>query len=145
MNDYCEFQIDHGFYVVPMILVREVLQVPLLSPVPLAPTILLGMTCHRGEVLPVFEIKSLLTSDHTENPPPARTRTLVLAHDETVLGLQVDQISRVSAPDNIEPEVPQETPPLWSLFQTKEGSRNLRLIHLDRLVFVLNSLLQEHA
>jgi chemotaxis signal transduction protein len=91
--ELCLFRIDQQEYAVPMTSVREVLNRPRISPIPLAPETLSGMTHFRGEVVPVFAVDHLL--DSTLAPlsrGQERSRVLVVTQASQVLGIQVDQV-----------------------------------------------------
>lgn len=77
-------------FALPVSAVREVLQQPVISPVPLAPELLAGMVLFRGEVLPVFETGSLLGAG---KPPAARARVVVVQHNSVFAGLAADHAS----------------------------------------------------
>ncbi|NJK92085.1 MAG: chemotaxis protein CheW [Blastochloris sp.] len=98
--ELCLFKLNQADYGIPMSSVREVLSRPRLSPVPLAPATLRGMTHFRGEVLPVFSLDSLFNSSQTPPVTPVQdhSRVLVLTHSGQLLGLHVDQVDELSLP-----------------------------------------------
>lgn len=93
---YGTFQLGSLACAVPLPAVREVLHRPRLSPVPLAPEELLGMTLCRGHILPVFDLAPALGAPPSATPRP---RVIVLTHAGTTAGLSVDTAATLSSPD----------------------------------------------
>jgi chemotaxis signal transduction protein len=91
--NYGLFRLGDRAFAVPVSSVREVLQQPVISPVPLAPELLAGMVLFRGEVLPVFETGILFGA---ELPRGVRSRVLVIQHNGAFAGLAADHASIAS-------------------------------------------------
>ncbi|MDX6767125.1 MAG: chemotaxis protein CheW [Candidatus Methylacidiphilales bacterium] len=88
--NYGLIQLGASAFALPFAAVREVLQQPVLSPVPLGPDLLAGMVLFRGEVLPVFDIAPLL--DCPASPPRTATpaRVVVIQHNSVFAGVVSD-------------------------------------------------------
>ena len=123
--EYCLFHLSRQTYAVPLSYVREVLIRPVVTPVPLAPPLLKGMTGFRGEVLPVFTIDTLLHSGDALPSDTERSRVLVLSHNETFFGILVDQVSRAEFSQDEMPIPDQEDEAL-----SREFVINKNTIHL---------------
>lgn len=93
------FQIGGRDFAVPMTAVREVLHRARISPVPLAPEGLRGMTLCRGEVLPVFELAAHLevVDPAPATDPVSRPRVLVLQHNGRLAGVAADATSTAAS------------------------------------------------
>jgi|CXWL01.1.fsa_nt_gi purine-binding chemotaxis protein CheW len=98
---FLAFRLEDETYAIPVETVREVVRVPPLTPVPRAPTNLLGVMNLRGEVLPVYDIKPRL---HLTRAPaqwdhaaiPVRdARFIVLSDAEGDLCIWVDKVEEV--------------------------------------------------
>jgi purine-binding chemotaxis protein CheW len=60
MADYCTLDLQGRSYAISFECLREVIEPPLLTPVPLAPTGVRGVVNLRGELLPVLALDPLL-------------------------------------------------------------------------------------
>jgi len=87
------FRIDRESFAVPIDRVREVVRVTEITRVPEAPIHIRGVTNLRGRVLPVVELRTRLGLPPAEITPASRI--LVVEVHGRVLGLLVDQVSRV--------------------------------------------------
>ncbi len=97
------FQLADESCCFPMEAVREIIRVPRLVPVPLAPPSLLGLANLRGTVLPVVDLRPLVGLPPRE--PDDGARILVVDHHGLPAGLLVDRVSHVETVDaaRIEP------------------------------------------
>ncbi|MDD5261272.1 MAG: chemotaxis protein CheW [Methylacidiphilales bacterium] len=138
--EYCLFQLGHNRYAVPLAAVREVLSHPSVSPVPLSPPELSGMTSFRGEVLPVFTLDSLLMPEQARTEPGERSRVLVLNFHESIYGIWVDQVERMEADAETLPEPNESEDPL--LHETHVHDSVLYLLNPALLHSKLESLFQ---
>ncbi len=75
---------------VPSENVREVLRAGLLTPLPRSPSFLLGVTGHRGEVLPVVDLLRFLAKGEARIMP--RTRIFVAVSGTYVAGVVADTV-----------------------------------------------------
>lgn len=95
-NQYVTFSIDGELFAAPMGPVQEIIRVPELARVPLAPHSLLGLANLRGRILPIINLRrifSLADISDTDN-----TRALVIDFG-TPLGFVVDHVASVIAVD----------------------------------------------
>ncbi len=96
-DDHCVFDCGGQVFAASLSAIREVLTGKLATPIPQAPTLLVGVVELRGDVLPAIQLSVLLGM-------PARSYTpahqiLVLSSNETQLGLVVDRVRSVRAID----------------------------------------------
>ncbi|MEM6820844.1 MAG: chemotaxis protein CheW [Verrucomicrobiota bacterium] len=92
--DLCILHIDDKEFGIPMESVREVLIRPRVSPLPLSPQFLEGVTSFRGGTLPVFEVASFLT-DTDPSSNSNRDRVVVCQDPSALVGLRVDLVDRM--------------------------------------------------
>ena len=116
---------------VPSENVREVLRIGLITPLPRTPAFVMGVSGHRGEVLPVMDLLRFLGKGESRIGP--RTRLFIATSGSFTAGVVVDAVVglRKIQVDNILP------PPLGG-----EVSSELMLgVVDDRKTFLVTSLL----
>src|SRR5918998_4788410 len=86
---FLTFWVDERRYAIPADQVSEVVRVPPVARVPLAPASLLGLANLRGSVLPVVSLRRLLGRGEREDG--AAVRAIVLDSGSSV-ALVVDQV-----------------------------------------------------
>jgi purine-binding chemotaxis protein CheW len=119
-------------YAVDIARVREIVNPLEVTPLPHMPPEVAGVTDHRGEVIPVIDLRVRFGLDRTEN---ARSTKWILLHagGERSVGIVVDSVTEVfGAMEGVRP-----TPEVG-------GNRDLRGIagvvtHNGRLTFVLET------
>jgi purine-binding chemotaxis protein CheW len=97
----CKLAEEH--YGVPMDVVREVIRWRTPTPVPGTPPTVLGMLHHRGTILPVIDVRSLLG---LSKPTPTRgTRIIVVEQGTIQAGIVGDAVADIVLVDDgtIEP------------------------------------------
>jgi len=140
--DVCVLNIDQHDIGIPMDAVREVLIRPNISPLPLAPEYIVGVTGFRGLSLPVLELMPILElqaqpTSVTRKNAGARDRVVVSQSEHGLIGIQVDLLDRHSLPtnpSNIELLEPLDTP----------NKSTLHLLNLSRLFDQAQSLMKPH-
>jgi len=123
---------------VPSDLVREVIRSSKLTPLPRAPSFLLGVCGHRGEVLPVLDLLRFLGKG--ESRPGPRSRLFVATSGAFVAGVLVDAVAGIERipPSEILPAPMGDdaaTEHLMGIVQRK-GQELVSLINLARLLQV---------
>ena len=131
--------------------VREVLIRPGISPIPLSPEYLTGVTSFRGISLPIIELAPLLklttpADSTTSKHAGSRERIVVAQQEADVFGIRVDLLDRhdLSHTPNIPSldskllyrlELPDEPPlhllSLSELFKRAQGQMKPQLAHLS--------------
>ena len=84
------FRLAGSSLVVPLGEVVEILEFPPLTPVPMTSPWVRGMANIRGSLLPVIDLGGYLNDSMTKIT--ARTRILVVDHDDIYTGLVVDEV-----------------------------------------------------
>ena len=97
--ELCVLNIDQYDIGIPMDAVREVLIRPGISPLPLAPDYIVGVTGFRGMSLPVIELLPLLELKTSSEFTPrknagARDRVVVNQSEHGFFGIRVDLLDR---------------------------------------------------
>jgi purine-binding chemotaxis protein CheW len=92
--EYLAFKLAGEIYAAPVALIREILKPPMLTPVPRAPSTVLGIVSVRGQVVTVVDLRRRLRLP--EMPANNRTRILLVnASGGEQLGLFVDEVLQV--------------------------------------------------
>lgn len=100
-SQFVTFMVEDEIFAAPMGPVQEIIRVPDLARVPLAPRSLLGLANLRGRVLPIVDLRRIFglpDVPHTDS-----TRALVINFGSP-LGFVVDRVSSVIAVNNAEIE-----------------------------------------
>ena len=101
-NQYVTFAVAGELFAVPIAPVQEIIRMPAVSQLPLAPRTLDGLANLRGRVLPIINLRRLLGC--AEREADDATRALVI-HIGQPLGFVVDRVASVVTiePGEIEP------------------------------------------
>ncbi len=91
-NQFVTFEVAGELFAVPMAPVQEIIRVPAVSQLPLAPRTLDGLANLRGRVLPIVNLRRLFGCE--ERPNDDATRALVINLGQP-LGFVVDRVASV--------------------------------------------------
>lgn len=91
-NQFVTFSVAGEMFAVPMAPVQEIIRVPAVAQLPLAPPSLLGLANLRGRVLPIINLRGLFGCAEREHDDT--TRALVI-HIGQPLGFVVDKVASV--------------------------------------------------
>lgn len=92
--EYLGFVLAGDVYAAPVALVREILKPPPLTPVPRAPSAVMGIVSVRGQLVTVVDLRRRLRLAEPLFSRRARILLSETAHGET-LGLYVDEVLQV--------------------------------------------------
>jgi purine-binding chemotaxis protein CheW len=100
------FRIGEEEFGVDILMVQEIIRLPIITPIPNAPSFILGMINLRGKIIPVIDLRQRLRINggvRTEND--RRSRILIVEMFTHVTGFIVDSVSEVMkvAESEIEP------------------------------------------
>jgi purine-binding chemotaxis protein CheW len=95
-RQFVTFSLAGEMFAVPLAPVQEIIRVPTVARMPLAPPALDGLANLRGRVLPIVSLRRLFGID--EMPHDDATRALVIKLGQS-LGFVVDRVSRVISVD----------------------------------------------
>jgi purine-binding chemotaxis protein CheW len=96
---YLSFSLGAEEYAVPLLSVKEVIGMPEFTAVPYTPPYFLGIMNLRGQVISVMDLRKKLGIT-SENPP--ETSVIICDLDSICIGLVVDSINSVLAPQKEE-------------------------------------------
>lgn len=101
-NQFVTFSVEGEIFAAPMAPVQEIIRVPNLAQVPLAPPSLLGLANLRGRILPIVNLRRIFGLADIEDTDATRALVINLG---TPLGFVVDRVASVIAVDeaDIEP------------------------------------------
>ncbi|MEZ4240363.1 MAG: chemotaxis protein CheW [Myxococcota bacterium] len=129
-NRYLTFRLDEEIFGVPILEVREIIELQEISPVPRTMPWVRGVVNLRGRVLPVIDPKIRFGLAPVE--PSELTVIVVLkAQDASPFGVLVDEVLEVQ---RLDPEAISETPVTGEAGEFVTGVGKLR----DALLFILD-------
>jgi purine-binding chemotaxis protein CheW len=110
--EYLTFAVADQQLAIPATVVRDVLRLPKLTPVPLAPADVAGLMNLRGHIVTAVDLSARLGFGSQD--PEQRRMAIVIAHGTETLSLVVDAVGDVQliANDNIGPN-PASMPQVW--------------------------------
>jgi len=113
----CTFQLDHQWFGIAVERVQEVLPVPSITPVPLAPSAVAGLVNLRGQIVTVIDPRCRLGLPG--RPACLSPVMVVVRSEDAVVGLLADEIGEVveappeafeAAPANLPVQLQQLVP-----------------------------------
>ncbi len=125
------FTVNDVDYAVEILKVREIIRPLTIVPIPHAPPAVPGVSDHRGEVVPVLDMRMRFGLPAKE--PTRRTKWIIAQHADRLVGLVVDSVTEVfGTGDEDERDVPQ--------IGVGDGARGIQSVYSygGKLVFVLD-------
>lgn len=107
MQQYIGFHLQTGEYAIPIMRVREIINLPEITHIPQSPSYLNGITNLRGSVIPVVDLKKLMHLPATED---GGLKVIVIASGRITFGLLVDGITGVISIEESAVESPENLP-----------------------------------
>jgi chemotaxis protein CheZ len=104
VQQYIGFRLHTGEFAIPIIKVREIINLPHITKIPQSPPYLNGITNLRGSVIPVVDLKMLINVAASDD---GGTKVIVLASGRITFGLLVDGITGVISIDEDAIEPPE--------------------------------------
>lgn len=87
-----EFRVGEGDYAINVIKIKEILEVDNISPVPKANASVIGLTMVRGTIIPLVDMKFVLTGEHTNK---TRFTTLLCEFNQNQVAFCVDFVKGI--------------------------------------------------
>ena len=133
-HQYLTFRLDEETFALAIERVREVLDSPKITPIPQAPSFMLGVINLRGRVLPVMDLRRKFGLDRTRRPAGGCIVVTEVDIDgvATMLGALTDSVEEVLdlEPDQIEP------PPVLGRLMSSSCIQGMGK-HQERFVIIL--------
>jgi purine-binding chemotaxis protein CheW len=93
VQKYMEFSLGDETFAIPLLMVKEVINIPEFTPVPYTPSYFLGIMNLRGQVLSAIDLRKKMSI--TPNIEHNETAIIILDLDNISLGIMVDSINSV--------------------------------------------------
>jgi purine-binding chemotaxis protein CheW len=87
------FLLSNEEYGIDISMVREIIRLPEITPIPRAPSYIRGIMSLRGAVLPILDLCWLLSMP--DSKPDRKSRILVASFEEAPVGIIVDAVTEV--------------------------------------------------
>jgi purine-binding chemotaxis protein CheW len=97
-KSYIEFQLGSNSYAIPLLLVKEVITLPELTPIPKSPYYYKGLMNLRGHVITVLDLKAKLGSENLQEATQINNDdmvVMVIEKEDVKVGVIIDQVNRV--------------------------------------------------
>jgi chemotaxis signal transduction protein/chemotaxis regulatin CheY-phosphate phosphatase CheZ len=107
VQQYIGFHLQSGEFAIPIMRVREIINLPDITRIPQSPSYLKGITNLRGGVIPVVDLKKLIRMPEAEG---GGTKVIVIASGRITFGLLVDGITGVIGIEEAAVESPENLP-----------------------------------
>ena len=126
LSRWVTFRLESETYGIDVMQIREVLRSPEISPVPGAPSYVLGIINLRGNVVAIIDTRSRFSLPSKEENDDA-SRILILEQGDYVVGFLVDSVSEVAELRNDQIETAPDTGSgdasrfITGLYNRKEG------------------------
>jgi purine-binding chemotaxis protein CheW len=131
MSTYCTFSLDEHLFGMDVTYVQEVLRRAEVTRVPLAPSIVAGVTSLRGQIVTVVEGRRLMAL--SEREPTSTPAHLVLKTPKGMVSLLVDDVGDVLSPpeSSFEPLPEHVLPEVRGLLSSVSKLENSLLLLID--------------
>lgn len=102
MQQFIGFNVNSSEYMLPILKVREIISMPVITELPHLPSYVRGISNLRGSIIPVVNLRNLLDSSAVDD---TGSIVIVIATGKIIFGIIVDSITGVIKVDeaNIEP------------------------------------------
>ncbi|MGD0883879.1 MAG: protein phosphatase CheZ [Thermodesulfovibrionales bacterium] len=105
MQQYIGFHLNDGEYTIPILKVREIVTMPVITRMPQAPAYIEGVTNLRGSVIPIINLKKLVNIGDNGSKG---SKIIVVASGRITFGILVDGITGVINIDESAVEHPEQ-------------------------------------
>jgi purine-binding chemotaxis protein CheW len=92
-KDFLAFVLGEEHYAIPLSSIREIMKLPYVTEVPLAPPNVIGIISVRGRVTTLIDMRRLLKMPEQE--PTAKSRVLLVDEGDEIVGLLIDRVLQV--------------------------------------------------
>ncbi len=92
MEKYIGFKLGHNEYSVPVLKVREVINLPNITRLPFTLPFVEGIANFRGSLIPIVNLKKIINSTDDYN---TKSKVIVVTGKEMTFGIMVDDITGI--------------------------------------------------
>lgn len=92
-NRYIEFSLGHERYALPLMMVKEVISVPVPTPIPNSAPHFLGIVNLRGNIISIIDLRSKLKIKKNADLP--EESVIIIDAGISLMGIVVDSINKV--------------------------------------------------
>jgi chemotaxis protein CheZ len=107
MQQYIGFRLNANEFTIPIMKVREIINTPPITQLPQAPHYLKGILNLRGQVIPIVDLKELITAKGEPEEGKSGGKVIVITNRNITFGILVDSITSVINIDDADIEPPQ--------------------------------------
>ncbi len=93
VKDFLAFVLGEEHYALPLSSIREIMKLPFVTEVPLAPPNVIGIISVRGRVTTLIDLRRLLKMSELRST--SKSRVLLVDRGDEVIGLLVDRVLQV--------------------------------------------------
>mgnify|MGYP003876609705 CR=1 FL=1 len=137
MEQYIGFYLDQNEYMIPVLNVREIINMPPITRIPLAPTYIEGVTNLRGVVVPLVNLKKLMGLKGMEKNEAKSyelgNKVIIITHGGMLFGVVVDKVSGIISVEESSIEATESV--FHSSLEQAEGIVKLK----DRVAVLLDT------
>lgn len=137
MEQYIGFYLDQNEYMIPVLNVREIINMPPITRIPLAPAYIEGVTNLRGVVVPLVNLKKLMGLKGMEKNEAVGyelgNKVIIITHGGMLFGVVVDKVSGIISVEESSIEATESV--FHSSLEQAEGIVKLK----DRVAVLLDT------
>ncbi len=105
MQQFIGFNVNSSEYMLPILKVREIISMPVVTELPHLPSYVRGICNLRGSIIPVINLRNLLDSSAVDD---TGSIVIVIATGKIIFGITVDSITGVMKIDEAAIEPPEK-------------------------------------
>lgn len=107
MRQYIGFKLSTNEFTIPILKVREIINTPEITPLPQSPHYMKGIVNLRGKIVPVLDLKELITTKTAGVEAESGGKVIVVINRNATFGILVDSITSVINIDEADIEPPE--------------------------------------
>ena len=107
MQQYIGFKLNNNEFTIPILKVREIINTPVITPLPQAAHYMKGILNLRDRIIPIVDLKELVTARGTAPDGQIGGKIIVITNRNSTFGILVDAITSVINIDEADIEPPE--------------------------------------
>ncbi|MDH4027599.1 MAG: protein phosphatase CheZ [Nitrospirota bacterium] len=104
MRQYVGFSINSGDFMIPILNVREIINMPAITVLPQLPSYIKGIANLRGAIIPIVDLKRILDNSYDEGTGGI---VIIITSGKIIFGIIIDKITGVLNVDENKIELPE--------------------------------------